>query len=264
MLGQFETFWQKKKMGIIPKDGKPSRAKYSQEKYQFMLNCPYNVSHMCCNIMKKQPMHKYAKETGRKAITGQMADESMLRLQQWIKHGCNGFDLKIPVSNPMSFWTQQDVLEYIKTYKLPICSVYGDIVEDISGTEEVENQMTFSDLECNCGDDSFDAEKLPLKTTGCNRTGCCYCAYGLHLEKSPNRLQLMSKTHPQLFDYVMRGGGFNEDGIFLPTNDGLGYWFVLQYINVHSGGKVKIDVPRFEEYEAKYGTEKTRAYLRRE
>ena len=44
----------------------------------------------CCNVMKKEPAHRYEKETGRKAILGQMADESRLRTQQWLKNGCNG------------------------------------------------------------------------------------------------------------------------------------------------------------------------------
>lgn len=57
-------------------------------------------------------------------------EESKLRESQWVKNGCNGFDLKIPTSNPMSFRTEQDVLIYIKENNLPICSVYGDIVVD--------------------------------------------------------------------------------------------------------------------------------------
>ena len=65
ILGTFETHWQKKKMGIIPKDGVPSRAKFSQAKYKFMLNAPFNISNICCNVMKKEPMHRFAKETGK-------------------------------------------------------------------------------------------------------------------------------------------------------------------------------------------------------
>ena len=52
----------------------------------------------------------------------------MKREMQWLKFGCNGFNMKTPISNPMSFWTEQDVLQYIKEENLPIASVYGDIV----------------------------------------------------------------------------------------------------------------------------------------
>lgn len=33
--------------------------------------------------------------------------ERHLREQQWLKNGCNGFEMKSPISNPMSFWTEQ-------------------------------------------------------------------------------------------------------------------------------------------------------------
>ena len=82
--------------------------------------------------MKKSPTHTYSRKTGRKPMTAQMASESRLRTQQWLKNGCNGFDMKNPISNPMSFWTEQDVLLYIRENNLPICSVYGDIVEEFS------------------------------------------------------------------------------------------------------------------------------------
>lgn len=201
MLGTFETHWNKKKLGIIPKDGEPSRAKYSQVKYQFMLNAPFDISHMCCNVMKKKPVHKYAKETGRKPITAQMAEESMLRTQKWLQNGCNSFEGKNPISNPMSFWTNQDVLRYIKENNLPICSVYGDVVE--------------------CGQLSL-FEEPRLETTGCNRTGCMFCGFGCHLEKPHEaRFVLMKQTHPYQYEYIMKPW---EDG-------GLDYKNKIDWIN---------------------------------
>nr|DAE48093.1 MAG TPA: phosphoadenosine-phosphosulfate reductase [Caudoviricetes sp.] len=93
---------------------------YDRSKYLFMLNAPFEVSNQCCKVMKKQPLHQYNKDTGRVPITAQMACESKLRTSQWLQNGCNGFDLKIPTSNPMSFWTEQDVLLYIKENNLPM------------------------------------------------------------------------------------------------------------------------------------------------
>ena len=46
--------------------------------------CDFNISDKCCNYLKKNPIHKYAKLTGKKAITAQMADESAMREKQWI------------------------------------------------------------------------------------------------------------------------------------------------------------------------------------
>lgn len=223
LLGNSETHWQKKKMGIIPKDGHPSRAKYSQEKYQFMLNCPWDISHMCCNIMKKNPIHKYAKDTGRVPITAQMASESRLRTQKWLQNGCNGFDMKSPISNPMAFWTEQDVLLYIKTKELPICSVYGDVVTD----DEEWGQMDFAQW---TGNELFELGNKPLHCTGCERTGCMFCGFGCQLEKEgEGRFEKMKQSHPKQYEWIMKPW---EDG-------GLGYKELIDWINEHGNMNIK-------------------------
>lgn len=47
-------------------------------------------------------------------------------------------------------------------------------------------------------------------TTGEKRTGCIFCGFGVHMEKSPNRYQRLEKTHPQLHKYCMDNLGFRE------------------------------------------------------
>lgn len=42
-------------------------------------------------------------------------------------YGCNAFDKKRPTSQPMSFWTEQDVLLYLLVNKVKYASVYGKI-----------------------------------------------------------------------------------------------------------------------------------------
>ena len=231
------------------------RSIFSLEKYRFFLDSPFEISNRCCNVMKKEPAHRFCKETGKQPITAQMASESRLRTQKWLQNGCNAYDIKNPISNPMSFWTEQDVLEYIKIYlekplqeawsniynhkrrkrklarkqlrkfnyrKSAICSVYGEIVEDISGTNEVEGQLTISDIEGFENMELFDAKRLPLKTTGCSRTGCMFCGFGCHLEKAgEGRFERMKETHPKQYDYIMRP---KEQG-------GLNYKEVIDWIN---------------------------------
>ena len=96
---------------------------YDRSKYLFFLGAPFEISNFCCDVMKKAPIKSYEKETKRVPITGQMAAESFLRTQKWLNNGCNAFDIKHPISNPLSFWTEQDILQYIKEKNLPICSV---------------------------------------------------------------------------------------------------------------------------------------------
>lgn len=240
-----------------------NKSNFSQEKYKFFLEAPFEISNKCCNIMKKKPAHTYSRKSGKKPITAQMASESRLRTQKWLQNGCNAFDAKNPISNPMSFWTEQDVLLYIKEENLIVANVYGKIIEDNFGTGEVQGQLTMSDIEGWEKMSLFDAKRLPLKTTGCTRTGCMFCGFGCHLEKSPNRFERMAETHSKLLDYVMRGGAFDkDDGLWKPDKRGLGFWFILMWINVH--GNFNIAIPNYEQYEKEYGTELTREYLKKE
>ena len=50
------------------------------------------------------------------------------------------------------------------------CSVYGEILQDKKGK---------------------------FYTTGAKRTGCMFCMFGVHTEKSPNKFELMRETHPK-------------------------------------------------------------------
>ena len=62
-------------------------------------------------------------------MIGVMAQESSKRIQDYLKFGCNAFEAKRPVSRPMGFWTEQDVLQYLKINNTPYASVYGKIAE---------------------------------------------------------------------------------------------------------------------------------------
>lgn len=211
---------------------------YNKERYKFFLEAPFEISDHCCSVMKKSPMHSYAKRTGRMPMTAQMASESRLRTANWLKNGCNGFDMKSPVSNPMSFWTEQDVLEYIYHSCIPIADVYGEVTADYEKAQPQKSTMNLG---------IFDAGKPVFDTTGCSRTGCVPCGFGCHREKSPNRWELAEKlSNPVIIDYMMRGGAFDEKGIWRPDSRGLGFWFVIEWINLH--GNLHIAMPHRDKY----------------
>ena len=221
--GNFDSCAERQLNGTyISRNGKSNMI--NVEKYKFLLDSPIGVSHKCCDVMKKKPAKQYGKETGRKPILGTMAEESILRYQSWLKNGCNAFDSKRPTSQPMLFWTEQDILHYLQKYNVPYCPVYGDIrVKPIEGAEE--GQINLIDyLGC------YEPEDR-LKTTGCNRTGCIFCMFGCHLEKEPNRFQRLKETHPRQYEYCI-GGGEMVDGKWQPNKEGLGLGYVLDYIGV--------------------------------
>lgn len=146
------------------------------KKWQYLIDAPFKISDKCCDYLKKKPFLDFEKKTGLNPLIGVMAAESRQRQQQYIRAGgCNSFNSNRPISKPLSIWTEQDILQYIKIKKLPYASIYGDIIETENG----------------------------LCTTGEPRTGCTFCMFGCHLEKSPNKFERMKLTHPQRYDYCI-------------------------------------------------------------
>jgi 3'-phosphoadenosine 5'-phosphosulfate sulfotransferase (PAPS reductase)/FAD synthetase len=146
------------------------------KKWQFLLTTQFDTSEMCCHIMKKNPFRKYEKETGCKPYIGVTQDEGFMRAHQYAHTGCNVYDGNIIKSQPLGFWTRQDVLRYVVENDLLICSVYGDVKQTP------------------CGE---------YYTTGEQRTGCMFCGFGTHLERCPNRFQRMLNTHPKHYQICM-------------------------------------------------------------
>ena len=87
-----ESVLRAKYYGIMP-DGRRTRFKLS-EQWRYLLDAPFRIGAGCCSEMKKKPLKKYAKETGRVPFIGTMAAESKLRTQLWLKNGCNAFQAK--------------------------------------------------------------------------------------------------------------------------------------------------------------------------
>lgn len=194
---------------------------FCKERWSFIFESDFSVSDKCCNEMKKKPVKDYEHKTGRKPIMAIMASESRMRTTTWLKLGCNAFEAKRQISNPMSFWTEQDVLQYIQENDVKICSVYGDIVTKNDGT--YDGQMRF-DI-----DGLISESECELKTTGRSRTGCMFCGFGCHLEnEETSRFAQMKETHPKQYEYIMKPW----------SEGGLGYKEVIDWINEH--GKLNI------------------------
>ena len=225
-----------------------TKSQFDVSAYKFLLDAPFNISDRCCKVMKKSPARSYERKTKRKIILATMAEESRLRRQRWLKYGCNAWDdKKQQSSNPMSFWTEQDVLTYIHTYNLAIADAYGQVVVKNDG---IDGQINIHDY-------LGDYRDCQYETTGCKRTGCIFCGFGITQDKQ--RFTRLAEQEPKLCDYVMRGGEFSESGMWQPSKDGLGYWFVLEWLNIH--GNLKNGIPNRDYYMDKYCAEQNRKYL---
>jgi 3'-phosphoadenosine 5'-phosphosulfate sulfotransferase (PAPS reductase)/FAD synthetase len=162
------------------------------ERWRFLIDAPFPVSDHCCQVMKKNPIHLYERQTKRVQYVGLMAEDSKNREKVYLQHGCNAFDLKTPHSTPLGFWTKQDILECIATHKIPYASVYGEIRR---------NQVGF--WEC----------------AGVQGTGCVFCCFGLHMETGDeNRFQRLHRTHPHLWKYCMEKLGLKDVLSFMESN----------------------------------------------
>ena len=243
--GNLNTVRYRQFMGLEKKEnGEPGE--FNCERYKYLLDAPFKISGRCCDKMKKEPIHKMEKLTSKKPFIGQMAVESKQRKTKWIKNGCNAFELKNPQSNPMSFWTEQDVLTYIHENHLDIADAYGQVV--VKGTESGQA----------CINDMFgDYRGCEFTTTGCNRTGCVYCLFGCRQDLE--RIHRLQHQEPKIADYVLRGGGFDEkDGMWKPANGGLGYWFVLDWLALHG---IVMSYDNAEHYRRTCGNNRTAELL---
>ena len=212
-------------------------SRYDLSKWIPLRDSDIKISSQCCNVMKKKPMKKYEKETGLRPIVATMAEESRMRRTGWLAHGCNAFDSKRPISKPMSFWTEQDVLIFIKNSNIEIADAYGEIVE--------VKKKSGCKLQC----------------TGCARTGCVYCGFGAQ-NKNDNRFLTLAELDPKKYEYSMNGGqwvdnpkydatapeydgawkNWNPKKIWVPSKEGLGLKKVFDMFNeLYQDCKIKYE-----------------------
>jgi len=135
----------------------------------------FKISERCCDYLKKNPIKVFEKETKKVPFIGTMTIESVMRKEQYIKYGCNSFELQHPQSKPLSIWLEKDIWQYLKLNKIPYSKIYD---------------------------------------MGYDRTGCVFCMFGVHLEKSDlfekNRFEKMKLTHPKLYDYCINNLGLGK------------------------------------------------------
>lgn len=153
------------------------------KKWQYLVNTGVikeDISDVCCQILKKEPFNRYVKENKRYPFIGITQDESFRRENQYNHTGCNVYDGTTIKSQPLGFWTKQDVLQYKVENAIPICEVYGDAIQNCQGNYYL---------------------------TGEQRTGCVLCGFGCHLEKEPNRIQRLSISdnakHRAIYEWGM-------------------------------------------------------------
>lgn len=237
-------------------NGNYSERRQGYKKYKFLLDAPFEISALCCYYLKELPCRMYEKETGRKPITGIMACESFRRQQAWLKTGCNSFSesSEVPMCKPLSVWLEKDILQFLyenedvlmealkeecmekgmteeefyEKHKHPWAEAYGKI-EPMIAKDQLDGQISLFD-ELN-----ISYQGCNFKTSGCDRTGCMYCMFGAQC-RGDERFVRLKESEPEIFDFVMNGGTFNENGMWVPGKNisgktGLGFRYVIDWMN---------------------------------
>lgn len=133
------------------------------EKWKWLVNEPYAVHNVCCDKLKKEPMYRFGKESGRYPIIGTMASESRRRTKEYLKNGNCNYLGKSPKSQPLSIWLEQDIWDYIAKNNLPIADIYHK---------------------------------------GATRTGCMGCGFGAQFADD-TRFRTLLREYPKCYDMVM-------------------------------------------------------------
>lgn len=195
--------WRRRTIAGVGDFSSDTKSIFNKEKWlPLCRDTQFKISHQCCHVMKKSPLGIYQRKHKSFPIIGTLAEESRLREQAWVRHGCNAFDAKKKTSQPLSFWTEQDILKYLYIEGWDIASVYGDIVGiDDDGME----YLPMPGVDCK------------LKCTGCQRTGCIFCGFGAHLEKGETRFQRLARTHPKQYEYCIGGGQWVDNPDYDPA-----------------------------------------------
>lgn len=138
------------------------------DKWRYVAEQAFDVTHKCCKILKKDPLEKWAKAHRLKPIIALMADESKLR-QQLALYGDN--DKKIyPLLR--TGWCEADIWAYAEFYGIRFAECYYDRIVDGVLVEALE------------------------------RSGCEYCGFGNTLEKK-DRFERSMIVSPKRYEKIM-------------------------------------------------------------
>lgn len=177
-------------------DGKGNPSKYRQRYTKWLKlaeDCPEKISHYCCLDMKERPVEKYERTTGKHPILGLMAVESARRKEAYMRTGCNSFAGNRPMSKPIGFWNENDVMQYHLIHSIDIAEPYGVIYEQ----GQIPGQTSMFCTDCN------------YKTTGEERTGCMFCPVGGHLNDF-SKIERVKPYNNKLYDYLMEELGMKR------------------------------------------------------
>ena len=175
----------------------------------------FKVSAKCCYYLKERPCDLWAKEHNSVPFVGLMASEGGRREKALMVNGCNYWTDGTQRSAPFAIFERQDILRLA----LEMDEYYHAHWREF-GDYEIDTIIPPA-----YGTISKDGEGN-LYTTRAQRTGCSMCGFGIHLEKRPNRFDLLFQSNRKEWEYLMFRCCKDESGNYF------GWSRVLDYIGV--------------------------------
>ena len=163
----------------IKRDGTTTKSFKLSKKWHKLIETQFDITNKCCDVLKKEPMHRFEKESKLVPFVGTTIDESTQRKQSWLETGCNTYKGDNIKSRPISIWSEQDIWDYLKNYNVPYSEIYDD-KKDADGNVIVKGEI---------------------------KTGCAYCGFGAGFDKSniidKNRYERLAIRKPHQFKKMM-------------------------------------------------------------
>lgn len=176
----------------------------------------FKVSAKCCYYLKERPCELWAKEHNSVPYLGLMASEGGRRAKTLKLNGCNYFGKSTIRSAPFAIFSRQDLL----MLALEMDTWYQENWEKFGTGEKIESIVPEIYGTITKGEDGT------LHTTKAQRTGCSMCGFGIHMEKSPNRFDMLKEQNPKEWEFLMYHLCKDENG------EDYGWAKVLDYIEV--------------------------------
>nr|MCK4930044.1 phosphoadenosine phosphosulfate reductase family protein [Nanoarchaeota archaeon] len=163
----------KKIKGFVRKLGYKGKLDDIERLKNFLTYRGIRISAKCCYFLKKKPMKDWQEKSGKKvAIMGVRAEESQMRRVVWVRKGCIYETKDQVVVHPIIFFTDNDIHEYAKKYKIKFADIY-------------------------------------YKPHNLKRNGCYCCGFGAHIAKENNFIKL-KEMNPSVWAQVTNHWGFGK------------------------------------------------------
>jgi 3'-phosphoadenosine 5'-phosphosulfate sulfotransferase (PAPS reductase)/FAD synthetase len=168
---------------------KSSRAQFFQDLEdrgeldgQYAIQAEVPISSACCTFLKERPSTKLQKQLGVEGVfLGILAGESRQRTFNFLDYG-ELYDVKTDKlwkCHPLAIWTDDDIWAYIKRFDVPYAKLY-----DLGYYNDFGDWIHHK------------------------RNGCMFC--GMDLRFPDNHLAIMRRTHPKIWEFVMKKKGLGQ------------------------------------------------------